>query len=73
MKNKVIKLTEREKQLINELDHPLYTVDFIQTWINWADNVMAHPVFALQSMRTKGYYEAVHQMAELQRRKERKA
>ena len=25
----MIKLTELEKQIINELDHPLYTVDFI--------------------------------------------
>lgn len=39
----MIKLTEHEKQIINELDHPLYTVDFIESWINRTDNVMANP------------------------------
>ena len=59
----MIKLTEHEKQIINELDHTLYTVDFIESWINCADNVISNPVAALQSMGAKGYYEAVRQMA----------
>lgn len=67
----MIKLTEYEKMIINGLDHPLYTLDFIQTWINWEDNVMANPVAALQAMGAKGYYEAVHQMSERQLRKGR--
>ena len=35
----------------------------VTDWINCADNVMANPVAALQSMGAKGYYEAVHQIA----------
>lgn len=59
----MIKLTEHEKQIINELDHPLYTVDFIESWINRKPDILINTVATLQVMGVQGYYEAVHQMA----------
>lgn len=69
----MIKLTEQEKQIINELDHPLYTVDFIESWNNREYDVLTNYESALQLMEVIGYCEAVYQMAELQRRKGRTA
>ena len=59
----MIKLTDAEKQIITELGHTLYTVDFVELWINRNDNVLINPAAALQAMGAKGYYDAVHQMA----------
>lgn len=64
----MIELTELEKQIINELDHPLYTVEFIENWINRKPDVLINAVFALMVMKVQGYYSAVHQMAERQRK-----
>ena len=59
----MIKLTELEKRIITEFDHPLYTVDFIEFWVNRNDNMLINPAAALQAMGAKGYYDAVHEMA----------
>lgn len=67
----MIKLTEIEKQIINELDHPLYTVDFIEKWINQESDVLINAVAALMIMGVHGYYEAVHRMAERQQKYEK--
>ena len=64
----MIELTELEKQIIYELDHPWYTVEFIENWINRQPDVLINVVFALTIMKVQGYYEAVHQMAERQRK-----
>lgn len=64
----MIKITEFEKQIINELDHPVYTVEFIEKWINRETNVLINPVAALRVMSVHGYYEAVHRMAKRQRK-----
>ena len=64
----MIELTELEKQIIYELDHPVYTVDFIESWINCEPDVLINTVAALRVMGVQGYYEAVHRMAERQRR-----
>lgn len=64
----MIELTELEKQIINELDHPLYTVEFIENWINQEPDVLINTVAALQVMGVQGYYDAVHQMADRQRK-----
>lgn len=63
----MIELTELEKQIVNELDHPLYTVDFIEDWINRQPDILTNTVATLQLMTVVGYYDAVHQMAERQR------
>lgn len=64
----MIKLTEHEKQIINELDHPLYTVEFIENRINGQLDILTKTVATLRLMGIIGYYEAVHRMAERQRK-----
>lgn len=61
----MIKLTELEKQIITELGDSLYTVEFVEEWINRSDNVMINPIAALQTMGANGYYQAVKLMAAL--------
>ena len=61
----MIKLTELEKKIINELNDKLYTVEFVEEWINRNDNVMINPIAALQAMGANGYYQAVKLMAAL--------
>ena len=59
----MIAISENEKVIINELNHPLYTVEFLEKWINRDDNPMINAVAALQAMSAKGYYEAVKLLA----------
>lgn len=59
----MIAISEKEKTIINQLNHPLYTVEFLEKWINRDDNVFINAAAALQAMAAKGYYEAVKQMA----------
>lgn len=61
----MIKLTEQEKQIIDELNDKLYTVEFVEEWINRDDNVIINPFAALQAMGAKGYHQAVKRMAAL--------
>ena len=61
----MIKLTEQEKQIIDELNDKLYTVEFVEEWINRNDNVMINPIAALQAMGAKGYHQAVKRMTAL--------
>ena len=61
----MIKLTELEKQIIDELNDKLYTAEFVEEWINRDDNVIINPFAALQAMGAKGYHQAVKRMAEL--------
>ena len=37
-------MTEQERQIVRELGHPLYTVEYLETWINRNDNVMCNAV-----------------------------
>ncbi len=61
----MIKLTELEKQIIDELNDKLYTAEFVEEWINRDDNVIINPFAALQAMGAKGYHQAVKRMAAL--------
>lgn len=36
------KLTEAEKEIVKKLAHSLYTVDFLEEWINRNDNVFVN-------------------------------
>ncbi|MBQ8245826.1 MAG: hypothetical protein IJZ42_01720 [Lachnospiraceae bacterium] len=56
-------ITEKEKAIIEELNHPCYIVEFLERWINRNDNPMINAMAALQAMGAKGYYEAVKQLA----------
>lgn len=57
------KLTEAEKDIVRKLSHPLYTVDFLEEWINRNDDVSINAVAALQACSAKGFYEAVQLIA----------
>lgn len=63
MKKEKRKLTEAEKDIVRKLSHPLYTVDFLEEWINRNDNVSINAVAALQACYAKGFYEAVQLIA----------
>lgn len=52
-------IEEKEKEIITKLNHPLYTVEFLQEWINRNDNVFTNAPAALQACCAKGFYEAV--------------
>lgn len=56
-------ITENEKTIIKRLNHSLYTVEFLEEWINRNDNPLINVAAAMQAMGAKGYYEAVKQMA----------
>lgn len=56
-------MTEKEKDIVARLNHPIYTVDFLGKWVNRNDDVFTNAFAALQAMGAKGYYEAVKQMA----------
>ena len=53
----MVKITDKEKELITKLGDPYYTVSNIEKWINRNDNVFANAPAALQAMGIKGYYE----------------
>lgn len=57
-------MTEKEKDIVRELNHPLYTVGFLEEWINRNDDVFINAPAALQAMGAKGHYEAIKKMAE---------
>lgn len=56
-------MTDKEKEIVKKLNHPLYTVEFLEEWKDREDNVFVNAPAALQAMGAKGYYEAVKQMA----------
>ena len=58
-----IKITEQEKQIIEKLNHPLYSVKFLQEWINRKETVYENAPCALQCCCAHGYYDAVKQIA----------
>lgn len=55
-------MTEPEKEIVERLNHPLYTTKFIGEWENWDGNVFSNAPAALQSMGVCGFMEAVRQM-----------
>lgn len=56
-------MTEREREIAEKINHPLYTVEFLEEWIDRNDNVFINAVAALQAMGAKGFYEAIKQIA----------
>lgn len=61
--SKKITLTDKEKEIVKELNDTLYTVEFLEEWINRNDDVMINAPAALQAVMAKGYYTAVKNMA----------
>lgn len=60
---KRIELTEREKEIVTALDHKMYTVGYLEEWINRNDNVFINAPAALNSMGAHGFYTAVKAIA----------
>lgn len=56
-------MTDKEKEIVKRLAHPLYTVEYLEEWINRNDNVFVNAPAALQATGAKEYYEAVKRMA----------
>lgn len=56
-------MTTKEREIVERLNHPVYTTDFLEEWIQRKDNVFINAPTALQAMGAKGFYEAVKQMA----------
>lgn len=56
-------MDERVKEVVKELNHPVYTVEFLEEWITRNDNAFINAPAALQAMGAKGYYQAAKQMA----------
>ena len=56
-------MTDKEKKVVREINHPLYTVEFLEEWINRNDNVFINAPAALQAMGAKGFYAAVEMLA----------
>lgn len=57
-------MTDSEKKIVEKLNHPIYTVKYLEEWINRNDNIFVNAPAALLAMEAKGYYEAVKRMAE---------
>lgn len=56
-------MTLKEREIVERLNHPLYTTSFLEEWIERKDNVFVNAPAALQAMGAKGFYEAVKQIA----------
>lgn len=55
----MITLTEEQKEVIQKLNHPIYTVEYLQEWVNRDDNVLVNAPAALQAVAASGYLAAV--------------
>lgn len=55
----MITLSNSQRAIVENLNHSLYTPDFLQEWINCNDNVQVNVVNALQAVEAKGFFEAV--------------
>lgn len=60
-----MEITQPEKEFIIHLNHPLYTVEFLEHWVNRNDNPMINAPAALQAMGAKGFLEAVRRIVAL--------
>lgn len=63
-------MTDKEKEIVKELNHPLYTVEFLEEWKDRDDNVFVNAPAALQAMGATGFYEAVKRIVENQKDKQ---
>lgn len=54
-----IKLTEKQKGIVTKLNDELYTVDYLEEWLNRNDNVYINAPAALSAMGATGFYRAV--------------
>ena len=62
------KLTSKEKAIVKNLNSALYTVEYLEEWINNNDDVFSNAVGALTAMGAKGFYDAVQLQVKSQKR-----
>ncbi|MCU7378144.1 hypothetical protein OBO34_07225 [Clostridiales Family XIII bacterium ASD5510] len=60
----MIKLTDKEKEIVKKLDDSLFTAEYLEEWINRKDRVDVNAPAALQAVGAQGYYRAVRRIAE---------
>lgn len=61
------KLTEDEKAVIQRLGDKLYTVDFVESWIDRpSENVFTNAIEALQQMAVEGFMAAVKRLVAIE-------
>lgn len=53
------KLTEQQKEIINQLNVEPYTTEYVEEWINRKDSVFENAPAALTAMGAHGFYTAV--------------
>ncbi len=56
-------MSEKEKKIIKDFRHPIFTVEYLEEWTNRNDSICLSPVCALQIAEAKGFYEAVKLLA----------
>lgn len=57
------RLSDKEKEIVERLGHSLYTVSYLEEWINRNDSVFINAPAALNAMAAHGYFEAVQAIA----------
>lgn len=63
-------MTDKEKEVVRKINHSLYTVEFLEEWINRNDNVFENAPAALQAMGANGFYEAIKAIANSEQEKQ---
>ena len=61
-----IKLTERQIDIVARLNDDIYTIDYLEEWLNRNDNVYINAPAALSAMGASGFYCAVAAMERLE-------
>lgn len=59
-------LNDRQKNKVKELGHSLYTVEYIEAWIDRKDNVAMNALAALNAMAVTGFMRAVDSIIALE-------
>ena len=62
------KLTSKEKAIVKNLNSALYTVQYLEEWINNSDDVFSNAVGALTAMGAKGFYDAIQLQVKIQKK-----
>jgi len=60
------KLTEQQKEIINQLNVEPYTAEYVEEWINRKDSVFENAPAALTAMGAHGFYTAVTAFEQIQ-------
>ena len=62
------KLTSKEKAIVKNLNSALYTVQYLEEWINNNDDIFSNAIGALTAMGAKGFYDAIQLQVKIQKK-----